>query len=157
MPRIEEQIDINTARADVFRFCYDFNRWPEWNEQVSHVELLSPKPIRAGMLLRIDAQHGSSAVFSWEAEIISYHTPSGSTIQALDTASSSPFAAGSKLIWEFSSVNGRARLSWVWDYETRGFVSSIKNKLGGQNTTRKAIKQSLINLKTLLEAGRRAG
>ena len=157
MPRLSEQIEINVARVDVFRFCYDLSNWPEWNEQVVAVEVLGSPPIRRGTLLRIDAKHGRSAVFSWEAEVVNYQMPSGSTIRALDTAGTSPFASGSQLQWQFDSMEGGGtRLTWTWDYNNRGFFASVKNVLGGKSTMHRAIKQSLNNLKTLIESGRRA-
>ena len=157
MPRLSEQIEIEAARVDVFRFCYDLNNWPEWNEQVVAVEILGSPPIRRGTLLRIEGKHGRSAVFSWEAEVVNYQMTSGSTIRAIDTAGTSPFASGSELKWAFDSMEGgRTRVTWTWDYKNRGFFASLKNALGGKSTMHRAIKQSLNNLKTLLESGRRA-
>ena len=157
MPRLSEQIEIDAARVDVFRFCYDLTSWPEWNQQVVAVELLGSPPVRRGALLRIDAKQGRGAVFSWEAEVINYQMPSGSTIRAIDTAGTSPFGSGSELQWEFESIgDGRTRVTWTWNYTNRGFFAGIKNALGGKSTMNRAIKQSLKNLKTLIESGRRA-
>ena len=69
MPTIREDIEIQARQAEVFRFCHDMNKRPEWDEQVTRVELLTPPPIRQGTLLRIDATSGG-AVFTWDAEII---------------------------------------------------------------------------------------
>lgn len=156
MPRLTESIEINVSRADVFRFCHDFDLWPEWAEQIERVELLTPKPLRRGTLLRIDSRQGSSAVFSWEAEVADYQMPSGSRIRALDTARSSPFAAGSEMAWTFDSTGSGTRFTWTWTYKPRGFIASILDKLGRQGATQKAIRRSLDNLKQLVESGRRA-
>ncbi len=156
MPKIEEQIEISAARADVFRFCHDMTKWSEWAEEVMYVELLTPKPLRAGTLLRIDAQQGHGAIFSWEAEFVNYQMPMGSILQAIDTAPSSPFGVGSQLSWQLESGNGVTQMTWIWDYKPGGFIASIKDVLGGKSSTHKAIKRSLVNLKTLLESGRRA-
>ncbi len=155
MPRIEESIKIAAARADVFRFCHDFTKRSEWDEQVVDIELLSPKPIRQGTLLRFDAKMGGS-IFSWDGEFMDYQMLQSSRIRAIDTAPTSPFAAGSELKWEFSQVDGGTRLNWVWEYKPRGIIATIIDFLGRRSATHRAIKRSLANLKTLVESGRRA-
>jgi hypothetical protein len=157
MPRIEEHINIATAPAEVFRFCHDIASRPDWDEQVMRVELLSPGPIRLGTLLRIDARHSGRSVFSWDAEYVGFQFPLRSRLRVIDTAPSSPFRAGGEMNWEFSSVSGGTRLAWVWDYQPRGFFASIMDKLGGRASTQRAIKNSLANLKVMMEEGRRAG
>ena len=156
MPRIEEQIDIASARADVFKFCHDIEQWPKWDEQVEYVELLSPRPVRQGTLLRIDAKQGGS-VFTWDAEYVGYQFPSGSMMQVLDVAPTSPFGRGSELSWQFEPASNGTRLTWVWDYEPNGIIARIVDALGRRGVTRRAIKRSLDNLKKTIEAGGRAG
>ena len=158
MPIIEETIDIAVVPADVFRFCHDAASRPEWDELVLRVEFLTPAPMRLGTLLRIDAKPGGrSTVFSWDAEVISYHFPLGSKVRVLDTAFSSPFGPGSEVSWEFSSSGGGTRVTWTWKYKARGFIANIRDMLGGRAATQRAIRNSLKNLKTMLEGGRRAG
>jgi hypothetical protein len=157
MPRIEEHIEIAAARADVFRFCHDISHRPEWDEQVVQIELLTPQPIRSSTLLRVDASHSGGPVFTWDGEYADYKTPSSSLVRVLDTAASSPFGAGSEIIWEFSPVDGGTRFTWIWDYRTRGFIASIADKLGRRAAMQRAIKRSMSNLKKLIESGRRAG
>jgi hypothetical protein len=158
VPIIEETVDIAVGPADVFRFCHDAASRPEWDEQVLRIEFLTPPPLRQGTLLRIDAKPGGgSSVFSWDAEVISYHFPIRSTVRVLDTAFSSPFGAGSEVSWEFGSATGGTRVSWTWNYKPRGFLASIRDILGGRAATQRAIRKSLNNLKTTLEGGRRAG
>ena len=157
MPTIEETIDIAAGPADVFRFCHDAASRPDWDEQVMRVELLTPPPMRQGTLFRIDAKPAvGSSVFSWDAEIITYHFPFNSRVRVLDTAYSSPFAPGSELSWEFSSAAGGTRVTWTWVYKTRGFFASVRDKLGGRGATQRAISKSLKNLKAMIEGGRRA-
>lgn len=158
MPIIEETIDIAVGPADVFRFCHDAASRPEWDELVLRVELLTPPPMRLGTLLRIDAKPGGrSTVFSWDAEVISYHFPLSSTVRVLDTAYSSPFGPGSEVSWQFSSSGSGTRVTWIWNYKARGFIANIRDMLGGRAATQRAIRNSLKNLKTMLEGGRRAG
>ncbi|GAB4547223.1 MAG: hypothetical protein Kow0063_41870 [Anaerolineae bacterium] len=157
MPIIEETADIAAGPADVFRFCHDAGSRPEWDEQILRIEFLTPPPIRQGTLLRIDAKPaGGSTVFSWDAEVISYHFPTSSRIRVLDTALSSPFSPGSEISWEFSSVSGGTRVTWVWNYKPRGFLAGIRDRLGGRAATQRAIRNSLNNLKGLIEGGRKA-
>jgi hypothetical protein len=157
MPRIEEHIEIAAARADVFRFCHDIASRSEWDEQVVQIELLTPQPIRSGTLLRVDASHSGGPVFTWDAEYADYKLPSSSIVRVLDTAASSPFGAGSEIIWEFSTVGSGTRFTWIWDYRTRGIIASIADKLGRRVAMQRAIKRSLANLKKLIESGRRGG
>ena len=156
MSRIEETIEIAAARADVFRFCHDLKNRPGWDEQIEHVELLTPQPFRQGTLLRVDGKAGG-AVFSWDAEVISYQMPSVSKVRVIDAASSSAFAPGSELSWEFSQAGNGTRLKWVWDYKPYGFIASILDKLGRRASTQKAIRRSLESLKVALESGQRGG
>jgi len=157
MPRIEETIEIAVARADVFRFCHDLKYRPSWDEQVERMELLTPKPFRQGTLLRIDAKASGGVIFSWDAEVISYQLPSISKVRVIDAASTSPFAPGSELSWEFNSVGSGTRLKWVWNYKPYGIIANIMDKLGRRASTQKAIRRSLESLKTALESGHRAG
>jgi len=157
MPEISEYIDIAAPRADVFRFCHHLPSWPEWDEQVAHVEMLTPKPLRRGTLLRVDASPNRGPVFSWDAEVVDYQLPTSSSLRALDTAASSPFAKGSVLSWQFSTVSGGTRFVWTWDYKPRGIIAKIMDWLGRRRATHQAIKQSLTNVKELIESGRRAG
>lgn len=157
VPIIEETTDIAAGPADVFRFCHDARSRPEWDEQVLRIEFLTPPPIRQGTLLRIDAKPaGGSTVFGWDAEVISYHFPTSSRLRVLDTALSSPFGPGSEINWEFSAVGGGTRVTWTWNYKPRGFIASIRDTLGGRAATQRAIRNSLSNLKSMIEAGRRA-
>jgi Polyketide cyclase / dehydrase and lipid transport len=151
MPHIEESIDIAVARSDLFRFCHDIANWPDWDEQVVHVELLTPRPIRRGTLLRVDSSYAGGTVFSWDAEVIDYQLPQGSRVRVIDAASSSPFGPGSELRWEFSTLDGRTRFTWIWKYESSGFIARIADMLGRRAMTHRAIKRSLANLKVMVE------
>jgi len=158
VPTIEETIEIAAGSADVFRFCHDAKRRPTWDEQALRIELLTPPPMRLGTLLRVDAKPaGGSSVFSWDAEVIAYHFPLNSRVRVLDSALSSPFGPGSEVNWGFSSAGSGTRVTWTWNYKPRGFFANIRDKLGGQAATRRAIRNSLGNLKTMIERGERAG
>ena len=152
MPTIREDIEIEARQGEVFRFCHDVNTRPEWDEQVARVELLTPPPIRQGTLLRIDATSGG-ALFTWDGEVIAYQFPSRSRLRVIDAASTSPFARDSQLTWEFNSAGSGTHFTWTWEYRLRGFIARIKNTLGGQTSTQRAIRNSMKNLKRLLEEG----
>jgi uncharacterized membrane protein len=152
MPIIEEQLEIAAARADVFKFCLNLAHWPDWYEQVAHAELLTPAPMRSGTLLRIDGQSGG-ALFTWDAEFAAYQMLSGARLRVLDAASTSPFAKGSELTWQFESVGSHTQVTWRWDYKPNGFIARLTDRLGGQAATRRAIQRSLENLKARLESG----
>ena len=155
MPLIEEQIEIAAARADVFRFCHDITGWPDWQDQVVHAELLTSPPLRSGVLLRVDQEAGG-AIFSWDAEYITFQMPTGSRLKVIDAARSSPFRAGSELSWQFESAGNNTLFIWKWDYQPYGFLASLADTLGRRGATQRAIKRSLAKLKELVESGRRA-
>ena len=155
MPRIEESVEIAVNRADVFKFFHDVDRRPKWDEQVAHIELLTPRQIRTGTLLRIDSKGG--AVFTWDAEYVSFQFPSSSTVRVLDAAPSSPFAPGSEASVEFKSVGSGTSVRWIWNYRPHGIISRIVDALGRRASTRRTIRRSLDNLKKVIESGGRAG
>lgn len=152
MPVIEAQIDISAAPSTVFRFCHDIDRWPEWDERVSRVELLTRKPIRQGTLLSIDGRLPGRAVFGWEAEYVEFRFPQRSKLQVLDAAPSSPFSAGTEER-QVAAAGGGTRFTLTWNYQTRGIARAITDRLTGRAATRRAIRRSLANLKALIEAG----
>jgi hypothetical protein len=151
MPCIEASINIAAAPAVVFRFCHDVARRPEWDERVVGVELLSPKPVRRGTLLRVDAGSSGKFAFTWDAEYIEFQFPSSSTVRVIDAAPSSPFDVGSES-WQFGSVSGGTRFTLVWDYHPRGSIARIADVLGRRSSTRRAIQRSLANLKAAVES-----
>ncbi len=156
MPTIEESIEIAVPRIDVFRFCHDVSNRPEWDEQIEHVELLTPAPLRSGTLVRVDGSAGRGSVYTWDAEYISYQLPQSSRLRVIDAAKTCPFRQGSVLNWQFESVGTDTRFTWKWDYSSQGFIAGILDKLGGRASTQKAIQRSLDQLKKLIESGRRA-
>jgi len=151
MTKIEEQIIIQVAPATLFNLCHDLARWPEWDELVSYVELLSPAPLRKGSLLRVDSGQSAAAVYTYDAEMTEYHFPIRSALRVLDAATSSPFVSG-KSTWSFDSVSGGTRFSLTWEYRPRGILGRLKNALGRAALTRRAIQRSLQNLKDMVEA-----
>jgi hypothetical protein len=152
MARIEERIDIAAAPATVFRFCHDPTRRPDWDERVVGVELLTPKPVRRGTLIRVDAGRSGKFLFSWDAEYAEFQFPFSSTLRVLDAAPSSPFDRGSER-WQFGPAGGGTRFALAWDYRPRGFLARIADALGRRASTRRAIQHSLANLKAMIEGG----
>ena len=138
MPCIEESIEIAAAPVTVFKFCHDAARWPEWNGRVVGTELLSPKPVRRGTLLSIDAGRAGRYLFSWDAEYTEFQFPRASTLRVINAAPSSPFKAGSES-WKFDSAGGGTRFTVIWDYEHRNFIARVADALGRRAATRSAI------------------
>ena len=99
----------------------------------------------------IDAGRGGQYAYSWEAEYSVYQFPKNSVLRVLDAAPSSPFKSGSETM-DFSSVGGQTRVKLTWEYETRGFLNRLRDSLGGRSGTRRAIRKSLMNLKTMVES-----
>jgi len=150
MPLIEDSIEIAAAPSDVFRFCHDAAKRPQWDVRVMRVELLSSPPVRSGTLLRFDAAQGGRYAFSWDAEVAAFQFPTSSTVRVLDAAPSSPFYRGRET-WEFSSYGGGTRFKLSWDYQTRGILNRIADALGRRSSMRRAIRRSLANLKDTIE------
>ncbi len=150
MTKIEEQITIQVSPAILFKLCHDLKRRPEWDELISHAELLSPPPLRRGSLLRIDSGESISSVYTYDAEMAAYQFPSQSSMQVLDAAASSPFVSGT-MHFSFDSAPQGTRFTLTWDYKPRGILGRLKNLLGRATMTRRAIQRSLQNLKELAE------
>ena len=151
MARIEESIDIAVAPMTVFRLCHDIARRPEWDERVVGVEILTPAPIRRGSLVRVEAGRSGQFHFTWDAEYTSFRFPSGSSLKVLDAAPSSPFKAGTET-WQFSQSDSGTRFTLTWAYQPGGLIARIADALGRRGATRRAIRRSLKNLKTIVEA-----
>jgi ribosome-associated toxin RatA of RatAB toxin-antitoxin module len=152
MPRIEESIQIAAPPTTVFKLCHDLARWPEWDERVVGVELLSPRPVRRGTLVSVDAGRSGQFRFSWDAEYVDFQFPQDLTLRVVDAAPSSPFKTGTEK-WRCTAASDGTRFTLTWDYQPRNVLSRILDALGGRVATRRAIQRSLANLKTLAEAG----
>ena len=151
MPRIEGQIDIATGATRVFRFCHDADHRAEWDERVSRAQVLTPGPVRRGTVLRFDTDPAGSAVFSWDAEVVSFQFPSSSTLKVTDVAPSSTFVSGSEA-WRFEGSGGSTRLSVVWEYEPRGIIGRVLDVLVRRRTNANVLQQSLKNVKMEMES-----
>ena len=151
MPRLEEQIAIARASTDLFRLCHDVDRRAEWDRRVARVQVLTPKPLRSGAVVRIDMYPAMGSVFSWEGEYTSYSFPSSSKLEVIDAAPSSYFLAGSEE-WRFDSSGTGTTFTLIWDYKPRGIVGRITDALLGRSGIRRAIRQSLAELRRLAEA-----
>jgi uncharacterized membrane protein len=153
MPSIENQIEIAAGATTVFRFCHNMDRRPEWDERVTRAQVLTPRPVRRGSVIRFDTEPAAGAVFSWDAEVVEYHFPSSSKVDVVDVAPSSSFVSGSET-WRFSSSGGApgtTHLDLTWDYKPRGIVGFLLDLLVRRRSTRRAVAQSLENLKGMIE------
>lgn len=151
MPRLVEQIQIARRPADVFRFCHDLERRAEWDERVTRAEVLTPRPVRRGSVVRVDMNPARGSVFSWEGEFVDYSFPSSSRLEVIDTAPSGYFVAGSEA-WRLETSATGTLFTLSWDYVPRGLVGRIVDALVRRGSVRRAIKQSLENLKAMAEA-----
>ena len=151
MPRLVEQIQIARRPPDTFRLCHDLDRRAEWDERVTRVEVLTPKPVRRGSVVRIDMRPAMGSVFSWEGEFVDYTFPSSSKLEVIDTAPSSYFVAGREA-WRLETSGRGTLLTLIWEYRPRGLIGRIVDALMRRGSIRRAIKQSLKNLKAVAEA-----
>jgi uncharacterized protein YndB with AHSA1/START domain len=151
MSRIEASIEIAAPPTTVFRFSHDLDRRSEWDERVVGIALITSAPVRRGSLIRIDAGRGRQFQFTWEGEYTEYHMSSGSTLKVIDAAPASPFKSGLET-WRLSQTEGGTRFTLTWEYQSRGMVSRVLDFLGRRGATRRTIRQSLKNLRTLIEA-----
>jgi uncharacterized membrane protein len=150
MPRIEEQIEVAVGATTVFRFCHDMERRPDWDERVTRAKVLTPKPIRRGSVVRFDTKPAMGSVFSWDGEVVEYHFPSSSTVEVVDVAPSSSFVSGSET-WRFDGSGRTTRLTLIWDYQPRGIIGRILDVLIQRGSTRRAMQQSLENVRASME------
>ncbi len=152
MARIEEQIDVAGSPRAVFRFCHDTDRRPEWDERVTRVKIITPGPVRRGSVARFDTPPPrGGGVFSWEGEFVAYTHPTGSRLAVIDAAPSSYFVDATEE-WSFTGSAEGTRVSLTWEYTPRGIVGRITDALGGRRSTRRAVGESLANLKRMLQA-----
>lgn len=152
MPIIQDSIDIQSAPADLFRYCHDIAARPLWDDRVLRVKLLSTAPIRSGTLIRVDAARAGTYAYSWDAEYAQFRFPSGSTLRVIDAAPSSPFVRGSTETWTLTSSGGMTRFDLNWNYVTKGFVGKLLDRLVGRSSMKRAIRRSLGNLKKNMES-----
>ncbi len=151
MPRIEKEIEIAARPMTVFRSCHDMARRPEWDERITRAELLTPKPIRRGSVVRFDTQLAAGAVFSWEGSFVEFSFPSRSRIEVIDAAPSSHFVDGSEE-WRFTRSSEGTKFSLLWTYRPRGILGRILDIAVRRRAIRRAIAQSLEKLKGMIEA-----
>jgi hypothetical protein len=151
MPRLKEEINIAIRPTDLFRLCHDMDRRSEWDERVARVQILTHKPVRSGTVVRIDTLPATGNVFSWEGEFVDYSFPGSSRVEVIDAAPSSHFATGSEE-WRLESSDGGTRFTLTWDYRPRGIIGRIVDALITRGNIRRAIRQSLRNLKEMAEA-----
>jgi hypothetical protein len=91
------------------------------------------------------------SVFSWEGEFTDYSFPRSSRVEVIDSAPSSYFITGSEE-WRLETSNTGTLFTLTWEYGPRGLIGRIVDALIGRGATRRAIQQSLRNLKELAEA-----
>jgi hypothetical protein len=90
-------------------------------------------------------------VFSWEGEFAEFHFPSSAKIKVIDVAPSSHFVDGSEQ-WVFQRSGDGTELSLVWTYRPRGILGRILDLVVRRRAIRRAIGESLENLKEMIEA-----
>ena len=151
MPSIEAQTEIEAGATTVFRFCHDLTERPAWDERISRARLVTPQPMRRGSVIRFDTNPAAGAVFSWDGEVIEYHFPRSSKLEVADVAPSSSFVSGTET-WRFSSSGRTTQFTLTWDYKPRGVIGFILDLLIRRGSTRRAVAQSLKNLKRLIES-----
>jgi ribosome-associated toxin RatA of RatAB toxin-antitoxin module len=152
MPRITADVRVHTSPADLFRFCHNVERRPDWDERIVHMELLSPPPLRTGTLVRVDVGEDGEFKFTWDGEYTTVQFPSRSQVRVLDAAMKSPFSTASET-WTFEHCEEGTHFSLVWEYEPRGLPARVLDVLGRRARTERAIGRSLVQLKELVEAG----
>lgn len=149
MSRIEESMEIPAARSDLFRFCHDIDKRPQWDGRVVRIKLLSPGSVRRGAMLSIDAGRGGEYSYTWDGEYAEYQYLSRSKLRVMDAAPSAPFKSGSET-WTFSSTGvGSTRFKILWTYEPRGVINRVLDALFRRAVTRRAIRGSLANLRKM--------
>ena len=149
MARIEESIEIPAARSDLFRFCHDIAKRPQWDERVVRIKSLSPGSPRRGSMLSVDAGRGGEFAYTWDGEYSEYQFLNSSMLRVMDSAPSAPFKSGSES-WTFNSTGaGTTELKILWVYEPRGMINRVLDVVFRRAATRRAIRRSLANLRKM--------
>ncbi|TET53100.1 MAG: SRPBCC family protein [Anaerolineales bacterium] len=153
MTRISESIQIGAAPTEVFRFCHDLKRRPEWDERVDRIELQGfSNVLRNGALVRVDSHAARGLPYSWEGEYTQFRSPRGSTVRIMETARVSNLNPGGSEEWQFEPAEGGTCFTIIWTYEPRGLLGRMLDPLGRRAANRRAIRHSLQRAKAQIEA-----
>ena len=154
MIEISESIQISATPTEVFRFCHNLERRPEWDERVDRIELQGlSRVLRRGALLRVDAHASRGLAYSWEGEYSQFSIPGGSTMRVIEAAHASYFRPGASEDWQFGPVGGGTRFTVAWRYKPRGLLGLLFDPLFRRGSIRRAIRRSMACAKALIEAG----
>ena len=153
MTKIVESIQITASPTQVFSFCHDLKRRPEWDVRVDRIELQGLSNVmRKGALVRVDSRARKGLAFSWEGEYTQLMKPRSSTVRVMESAAVSPFRPGSNEEWKFEQAESGTRFTIIWTYQAGGIIGRFLDSLYRRRSARRAIRRSLARAKDLLEA-----
>ncbi|MFA5056380.1 MAG: SRPBCC family protein [Dehalococcoidia bacterium] len=143
MARIEESVEIKRPVEKVFAYTIDAKDWSKWLSFIPEAEQTSQGPISVGTTFK-----GSSRLIghtnNWTAK----------TVECEPNKSFGADTTGPGIImkehYTYSSVNGGTKFTIVYDIRMFGLYKL--SSLMVISNMRKELKNSLINLKSILEA-----
>lgn len=143
MARIEESVEIKRPADKVFAYTTDFKSWTKWQSTFPEAEQTSQGPVGVGTTFK-GKIHMMGLTMKWTSTATEYE----------------PNRKFGKNIWcgpitneqhnTYDPIDGGTRFTIVYDMKVGGLMKLFSPMIISQ--TRKALKQALSNLKSILEA-----
>ena len=143
MPRIEESVDIKRPAERVFAYTTDAKNWPKWQSTIPGAEQTSPGPVGVGTTFKGTIRMMGLGM-KWTARATEYE-PNRRFGKAITCGSITNEQHNT-----YEPADGGTRFTIVYDMKVSGPMKLLSPMIVG--ATRKALKETLDNLKRLLEA-----
>jgi uncharacterized protein YndB with AHSA1/START domain len=142
MARIEVSVEINRPIEQVFAYVTDIKNLSKWDSAILEVEQTSSGQIGIGTTFK-----GANKVIGRRMPWTSKVTDCGSNQKWSETISSGKTSID--LYWTFESIGRGTKFIEVYDMKIGGFLKLFAPMI--TSSTRKGLKKSLGNLKSILE------
>jgi uncharacterized membrane protein len=142
---IQTQIEIERPRDEVFVFASNPDNAKSWYENIKSVEWETPRPVAVGSRIAFVAQFlGRRLTYTYEVKEM---VPGERFVMS---TAEGPFPMETTYMWE-DAADGSTRMTLRNRGQPRGFSKVASPMMAG--AMRRANRNDLIRLKTILEAG----
>jgi uncharacterized membrane protein len=143
MARIEESVEIKRPADKVFAYTTDAKSWPKWQSTFPEAGQTSQGPVGVGTTFE-GKIHMMGLTMKWTAKAMEYE---------LNRKFGKNIACGSITNEQHNTYNpieGGTKFTIVYNMKVGGLMKLFSPMI--VSSTRKALKQALSNLKSVLEA-----
>jgi uncharacterized protein YndB with AHSA1/START domain len=143
MARIEESVEIKRPVDKVFAYTTDAKSWPQWQSTISEAEQTSPGPVGVGTTFKW-TMHMMGRSMKWTAKATEYEP---------NRKFGKDMTCGPHINQQhntYDPIKGGTRFTIVYELKVGGLMKLISPMV--VNSTQKALKEALGNLKGILEA-----